>query len=81
MERAWSLHKNVYTVPVSYSENRHRFFTPCPASNVTSVERQTIHCGLGSFDPPVIMTASGTTQATAETTVYVCNLAMVVQIQ
>ena len=30
------LHKNVYKVPGSYSENRHRFFKPSPATNVSS---------------------------------------------
>ena len=30
---AYILHKNVYTVPVSYSENRNRFFTPSPADS------------------------------------------------
>ena len=31
---AWILHKNVYKIPGSCSENRHRFFKPSPASNV-----------------------------------------------
>ena len=35
----WNLHKNVYKVPGSYSENRNLFFKPSPAST-TSKERE-----------------------------------------
>ena len=34
---AWILHNSVYWIPGSYSENRHKFFKPSSASNVSSL--------------------------------------------
>ena len=38
---AWTLQKNVYTIPGSYSENRQWLFKPSPATNVSSLPVRT----------------------------------------
>ena len=47
-------------------------------SELTPEEQETIQ---KSKDPPVVLTANGTTHMTEEATVYVCGLDMIVQVQ
>ena len=44
----WTLHKNAYKIPGSFSENRHKFFKPSPTSNGSSpcitASKESIQC-------------------------------------
>ena len=59
-QSASALHKNVYTVPVSYSENRLGFFKPSPASNVSSLSVTT------SKEIEFIVDSGGSLQVTSK---------------